>query len=202
MGGNIKLKQTTFAGTHAALEGVTSDLHHAQIHALVGGDHGAAGLTIGHVVRASGAAAFAWAELQHGDLGGVTSDLHHAQLHEASHRNAGADELSHDALKDFVGAEHLSLPNSMANVINAGHTKALHDGLGLSHDSLADVSVDDHHPQSHDLASHSTKAHAELSDAPADAHHAQLHAASHADAQADELSHNALKDYAANQHRV
>jgi len=34
-------------------------------------------------------------------------------------------------------------------------------------------------PSAHTLASHSTRAHSELSDAPADAHHAQIHAAEH-----------------------
>ena len=33
--------------------------------------------------------------------------------------------------------------------VSADHTAALHDALGLSHDSLVDVSSDDHHAQSH-----------------------------------------------------
>jgi len=76
-------------------------------------------------------------------------------------------------LKDYVGAEHISLPAAVDDVLS-NHDKALHDGLGLSHDSLDDVSVDDHH--------------------------AQLHAAKHANGQPDVLSHNALADYAANRH--
>ena len=37
----------------------------------------------------------------------------------------------------------------------ADQTKADIDGLGLSHDSLADASTDDHHAQSHSIVSHS-----------------------------------------------
>lgn len=75
-------------------------------HALVGAKHTASGLTVGHVVRASGASAFAWAQLQHSDLGGVTSDLHHTQLHEIEHRSGGGDALNHDFLAGFVAGEH------------------------------------------------------------------------------------------------
>jgi len=69
-------------------------------HILVGAKHTAGGLTIGHVLRASGDSAFAWAQLQHGDLGGVTSDLHHAQLHAAEHEVGGGDLL---AFVDITG---------------------------------------------------------------------------------------------------
>jgi len=72
----------------------------------------------------------------HGGLSDAPADAHHPQLHAASHANGLGDELSHDALKNFVGAEHLSLPNSMGNVINAGHTKALHDGLNIDADKV------------------------------------------------------------------
>jgi len=52
----------------------------------------------------------------------------------------------------------------------------LNDLATKSHDNLDDVSIDDHHPQSHTLTSHSTKAHSELSDAPEDAHQPRQHA--------------------------
>jgi len=85
-----------------------------------------------------------------------------------------------------------------ANVPAAHPDKAAHDALGLSHDSLEDVSIDDHHPQAHTLASHSTKAHAELSDAPANAHHPQSHTlVSHST-----KPHSALTDVTANQHHA
>lgn len=43
--------------------------------------HTATGLSVGQVIRASGAASFAWAQLQHSDLGSVSADQHHAQSH-------------------------------------------------------------------------------------------------------------------------
>ena len=114
-------------------------------HALVGAKHTASGLTIGHVVRATGATAFAWAQLQHSDLGGVTSDLHHpqahtlashstkahseltgvtsdlhhAQIHASAHEVGGGDLVHHDDLTGFEASEHLSLPNTMANVLSS-----------------------------------------------------------------------------------
>jgi len=54
-----------------------SDRHDPKQHTLAGARHTASGLTVGHVVRATGATAFAWAQLQHGDLGGVASADHH-----------------------------------------------------------------------------------------------------------------------------
>lgn len=72
-------------------------------------------------------------------------------LHASSHELGGADEVDHDQLLGFVAAEHVSLPNTIANVLS-NHTKAIHDSLGLSHDSLADVSENDHHNRYHVLA--------------------------------------------------
>jgi len=60
---------------------------------------------VGNVLRASGATAFAWAQLGHGDLDSVTSDQHHAQQHTLS----GADhtgDLAYtqiDAIVDIAG---------------------------------------------------------------------------------------------------
>lgn len=51
-----------------------------------------------------------------------------------------------------------------------------------SHAHLSGVTADQHHAQSHTLASHSTKAHAELTNVTSDQHHAQSHnMASHTD---------------------
>lgn len=59
----------------------------------------------------------------------------HALLHAASHNLAGADELNHDNLAGFVAAEHLSLPNSIANVLS-DHNKAVHDALDIDADTV------------------------------------------------------------------
>lgn len=64
-------------------------------HVLISNRHTAAGLTIGHVVRASAAAVFAFAQLQHDDLGGVGVNDHHAQAHSlASHSSKAHSELT------------------------------------------------------------------------------------------------------------
>ncbi len=68
----------TIDGVDISAHVVDANAHHAQQHTLVGTDHTATGLTVGHVVRASGATTFAWAQLQHSDLGGVSADQHHA----------------------------------------------------------------------------------------------------------------------------
>jgi hypothetical protein len=53
---------------HGNLSGVSIDQHHARDHDIEGGTHTASGLTIGHVMRASGASAFSFAALIAGDI--------------------------------------------------------------------------------------------------------------------------------------
>jgi hypothetical protein len=84
-------------GSHDDLTGVSPDDHHAQAHALVGGDHTASGLTAGHVVRASGATTFAWAQLGHGDLSGLTTGDPHTQYQQESEKAAANGYASLDA---------------------------------------------------------------------------------------------------------
>jgi hypothetical protein len=74
-------------------------------------------------------------------------------------------------------------------------TKAVYDtnddGVVNDSDKLegsTKAQVQDHAPKAHTLASHSTKAHSELTDVTSDQHHAQLHAASHQLAGADVIS--------------
>jgi len=102
-------------------------------HALAGAKHTASGLTIGHVVRASGATSFIWAELQHSDLGGVSADQHHPQSHSLASHSSKA------------------------------------------HSELTGVTSDQHHAQSHTLASHSTKPHSALTDVTENQHHTRNH---------------------------
>jgi len=52
--------------SHANLTNVTADQHHSQVHALVGGDHTASGLTVNHVLLATSATTFAFGQLDHG----------------------------------------------------------------------------------------------------------------------------------------
>jgi len=58
----------------------------------LGAQHSVSGLTAGQVLRASGAATAAFAQLAHADLGSVTADQHHAQ----SHVLAGTSSLGAD----------------------------------------------------------------------------------------------------------
>lgn len=104
----------------------------------------------------------------HDELSGVTSDQHHPQLHGAEHvdgidtiapaiANGGAGLMSgvDKAKLDSVEAgEHLSLPNTIVNVLT-DHDKAAHGALAISHSSLSNISADTHHAQEHDIASHS-----------------------------------------------
>lgn len=91
---------------HSDLGGVTANQHHNQQHVLatetgLGADHTMSGATAGHVLRASGASAAAFAQLQHNDLGGVTSDQHHARQHNIV---AAADHTITGAAFQVVGA--------------------------------------------------------------------------------------------------
>ena len=80
--------------------------------------------------------------LAHSDLSGVTSDQHHPQLHSiASHNDTTATGAELDTLTDGSNADALH-----------DHTAA---SVSLAHSDLTGVGTDDHHPQSHTIASHS-----------------------------------------------
>ena len=122
----------TTPADHDDLANVTANQHHNEAHvADSGGPHTGAGLTAGHVLRASAADAFAFAELQHADLGGVTSDLHHNEIHVANstgpHAEAG------------LTAGHVLRASAAAAFAFAE----------LQHDDLGGVGTDDHHNEAH-----------------------------------------------------
>ena len=60
-----------------------------------------------------------------------------------------------------------------------GHRHTGVDSRQVLHANLGGIGADDHHPQAHTLASHTTEAHAELTGVGADDHHPQVHG--HAD---------------------
>jgi hypothetical protein len=64
--------------------------------------HSISGATAGHVLRASGATAAAFAQLQHGDLGGVSANQHHNQSH--AHNSADHTGLLAWATVDKTGS--------------------------------------------------------------------------------------------------
>lgn len=71
------------------------------------------------------------------------------------------------------------------NHVPQAHTLASHSTK--AHSELTGIGADDHHPQAHTLASHSTKAHSELTGVGADDHHAQAHKNAHKTGGADAL---------------
>lgn len=128
---------------HAFLTGISSDQHHAQSHVLattsgLGTDHTTSGLTVGYVLRASGATTAAFAQLSHADLASVTSDQHHAQSHVL------ADTAG-------LGSTHTTSGLTTGYVLRAsGATTAAF--AQLQHSDLGGVSSDQHHAQNHVLA--------------------------------------------------
>lgn len=79
---------------HSTHSSIGADDHHNQNHNLIDTTgHPVSGLTTGNVIRASGATAYAFAQLAHGDLGSVGADDHHAQSHaHSTHTSIGADD--------------------------------------------------------------------------------------------------------------
>lgn len=93
-------------------------------------------------------------EKAHGSLTGVTSDQHHAKVH-------GDAEHSKSYIEGSEVPTHETDPTVDATL--KGVTKA---------------QVQDHTPKAHTLASHSTKAHSELTGVTASQHHAKTTSAS------------------------
>ncbi len=112
-----KNEWATALATHAALV----DVHHAQVHSLVGGDHTASGLTAGWTLRATGATAFAWGQLQHGDLGGVSANQHHNQVHSI----IGGDHTISGSQFQVVGATGSNTLGLLTPSTNPGAAAAL-----------------------------------------------------------------------------
>jgi hypothetical protein len=112
-----KNEWATALATHAAL----ADVHHAQVHSLVGGDHTATGLTAGWTLRATGATAFAWGQLQHGDLGGVSANQHHNQVHSI----IGGDHTISGSQFQVVGATGSNTLGLLTPSTNPGAAAAL-----------------------------------------------------------------------------
>lgn len=80
---------------------LTNRSHVLATGAGLGPDHAVSGLTTGHVLRAIGAAAAAFTQLQHSDLGGVLPDQHHARQHSIT---STSDHTITGAAFSVVGA--------------------------------------------------------------------------------------------------
>lgn len=117
----------------------------------------------------------------------------------------GHTKVPHDALAinaDQVDGEEAAaivtnarvkahFPDTIANILS-NHTKAVHDALAILHSSTGGRTANDHHPQSHTLASHSTKAHGELTGIGADQHHNQSHRDDHYAGAGDQIAGQSL----------
>lgn len=78
-------------------------------------------------------------------------------------------------------------PTVTANQHHAqSHSLASHSSE--AHSELSGVGVDQHHAQAHSLASHSSEAHSELTGVTSDLHHAQAHQATHVSGGADPIT--------------
>ena len=99
LAGNLAVASgITIDGIDLSAHAANADAHHPRVHAIVGGDHTASGLTAGWTIRATDATTFAWAQLQHGDLGGVSANQHHNQVHAIT----GADHTVSGASWDVI----------------------------------------------------------------------------------------------------
>ena len=121
-----------------------------EAHDMTGGYHteDATG-GAGNVIRATGATAFAWAQLGHGDLGSVTSDQHHAQQHTLSGSDHTGD-LAYSQVDDIVDIVGIGANNLLSRADHV-HTDA--DGSSkVTYSNLSGI-PSTFTPDAHDLTS-------------------------------------------------
>ncbi|MBA7496910.1 hypothetical protein ES702_07519 [subsurface metagenome] len=179
-------------------------------HALVGAKHTASGLTIGHVIRATGATSFAWMQPSHGDLGGVLTSQHHIKTtHDEVYGLLRSGLIGDRPAAGTAGRlwyatdESILYRDNITGWVEVSRGEAVTRLAQLSekaHGSLTGVTSDQHHAESHTLASHSTKAHSELTGVTPDLHHAQNHETRHRSGGDDELNHDNLAGYVLGEH--
>jgi len=101
---------------HTHIGNVLANQHHNEIHIVNStGPHAEAGLTIGHVLRASAAAAFSFAaliaadipQLDHGGLAGLADDDHPQYMTPAEHTAIGNAAPHHAAITLDANADTL-----------------------------------------------------------------------------------------------
>ena len=155
----------TSTHSHVDLVGVTSDQHHGQSHVFattagLGADHTTSGLSVGQVLRATSPTTAVFGALIAGDLPihthdhlvdltNVTADQHHAQTHVlATTSGLGADHTVSGLTAGMVLRATGTTTAKFAALLAADLPIHTHD-----HDvDLTNVSADDHHAQSHVLA--------------------------------------------------
>jgi hypothetical protein len=123
----------------ASLQATDLPSHVLATNTALGSQHTISGATAGHVLRASGATTAAFAQLQHSDLGGVGANDHHNQSHVLATTSA-------------LGPDHTVSGLTAGQVLKAtGATAARF--IQLLHSELGSIGANDHHNQSHVLAS-------------------------------------------------
>ena len=133
---------------HSDLTGVGANDHHNEDHASRhsngGGDEvtvenlGTASSDVSTALRPNGSGGLAFSDVAHGDLTGVTSDQHHAQSHVLATNTA-------------LGADHTISGAAAGQVLRASSATAA-NFQALAHGDLSGVGANDHHNQSHVLA--------------------------------------------------
>ncbi len=109
--------------------------------------------------------------------------------------NAVPDAL---AFANLVAGDLPTHSHAWADVSKTGSN--LTDLATRQHAGLTNVTSDQHHPQSHTLASHSSKLHSELTGVTVNQHHARDHEATHRSGGADPLNHDNLPGFVGNEH--
>lgn len=133
----------TVDGVDISAHAANANAHHNQSHVLatgtaLGGDHTISGAAVGEVLRALSATTAAFDVLQHSDLGGISANQHHNQAHVLATGTA-------------LGADHTISGANVGEVLRAlSATTAAFDVL--QHDDLGGVTANQHHNQSHVLA--------------------------------------------------
>lgn len=136
----------TVDGVDISAHAANANAHHNQSHVLastsgLGADHTVTGLTAGQVLRATGATTATFSVLQHSELGGISANQHHNQSHVLATSSA-------------LGPDHTVSGLTSGHVLRA--TGATTAAFGqLQHSQLGGVSADQHHNQSHVLATSS-----------------------------------------------
>jgi len=128
---------------HAQLSNVLSGQHHAQLHGSSHHSGGGDAVKLDDLASPDDNVDLNASITKHGllkKLGGGTTNFLRADgawatpagiSHASEHEVGGGDLVSHDSLTDFLSAEHLSLPNTIANVLS-NHTLAVHNALDIT----------------------------------------------------------------------
>ncbi|KKK80646.1 hypothetical protein LCGC14_2821390 [marine sediment metagenome] len=117
------------------------------------------------------------------------------------HALTGADELSHDELKDQSINDHHTEAHTLADHSSEAHSELTGVGEADHHDKFTPTEHTTigngapHHAGAHSLSSHASRGHDSLTGVSSNQHHAQMHpAASHNDQGATGAELEALTD--------